>query len=79
MSDQIFRRAVAVTPHDTNASIVGSPTALYVGGAGNIAMRLKGDGADATWVGVPAGTVLHVKPSHIRSTNTTATSILALY
>lgn len=79
MADKTFRRAVAVTPHDTNASITGSPTGLYVGGAGNIVMQLSGSSTDVTFTGVPAGTVLHIEPAVIKSTSTTATAMLALY
>lgn len=79
MNYKTFRNASAVTPHDTNPSITGSPTGLYVGGAGNIVLRLSGGSADVTFTAVPVGTVLHVEPTAIRSTSTTATALLALY
>jgi hypothetical protein len=79
MDDVRFRGARAITPHDTNASIVGSPTAIYVGVAGNIALRLVGDSADVTFVGAAAGSILPLEASHIRSTSTTATNLVALY
>lgn len=75
--DFTARNATAVTPHDTNAQ-APIPRALYVGGAGNIALRARGSSADVTFVGVPAGTTLYVEAQYIRSTNTTATSIVAL-
>ena len=75
---QQFTRAEVVTPHDTNA-ITGHPRALWVGGAGNIAMRLSNDAADRTWTAVPAGTLLWVRPTHIRATLTTATNMMFLY
>lgn len=67
----------AVTPHDsTNFTTV--PRAIYVGGAGNLVAI--GAGGDAvTFVGVAAGTLLPIRPTRINSTNTTATSIVALY
>jgi len=71
-------RAVAVTPHDTNA-IADLPKGLYVGGAGNITMRGVNDTADRVWAGVPAGTVLPFRAQYVRATGTTATFILALY
>jgi hypothetical protein len=71
------RNAVAVTTHDTNP-LTSIPTALWVGGAGNIAMRLMDDSADVIFTGVPAGTTLYVRPRYIRATSTTATAILAL-
>ena len=72
------RKAAAVTPHDTNA-LADVPKALYVGAAGNVACRLIDDSADVTFVGVPAGAILPIRVSHVRSTSTTATSIVALY
>ena len=72
------RKAAAVTPHDSNA-LTDTPKALYVGGAGNLVCRLVDDSADVTFVGVVAGSILPVRVSHVRSTSTTATSIVALY
>lgn len=74
--------AVAVTPHDTNElAAVGGRTcrALYVGATGNVAVILRGDSAAVTFVGVPAGTLLPVNAKVVRSTATTATSIVALF
>ena len=80
MQEKSWRRAAAITPHDTNPSITGHPTAIYVGGAGNIVMRLIGASTTSvTFTGVPAGTVLNVEPSAILATSTTATNMLALY
>lgn len=76
------RSALAITPHDTNAltQVDGDyPRAIYVGGAGNIALRLYGDTADVTLTAVPVGTVLNLRASHVRSTSTTATNLVALY
>ena len=71
-------RAAAVTPHDTNP-LAEVPKALYVGGAGDITMRGAGGVADQLWKGVPAGSILPYRASHIRATGTTAFAILALY
>lgn len=68
---------VAVTPHDSN-NLGGRPVAIYVGGAGNVAM-VGTDDVAVTFTGVAAGTVLNVGPKRINSTNTTATAIVALY
>ena len=69
--------ALAVTPSDT-APVTYVSRALYVGGAGNLAVTMQG-GGNVTFTGVPAGTVLPIRCTHVRSTSTTATSIINLY
>lgn len=73
------RDAVAVTKSD---STTYSPPfrALWVGGAGNVAVITKASGGSAvTFVGVPAGTMLPVNAYKVMSTNTTATDIVGIY
>lgn len=54
--------------------------ALYIGGAGNVVVRLIDDqSTDVTLTAVPAGTVIPGAFVQVTKTNTTATSILALY
>ena len=67
--------AFAVTPHASTA-LEEVTRALYVGGAGNVVAVLH-SGAEVTFVGVGAGTVLPIRASHIRDTST-ATSMLGL-
>lgn len=70
--------AVAVTPADSDLATM--PTrGLYVGAAGNVAVVMAGGGSAVTFVGVPAGTFLPLRVDRVNSTNTTATSIVALY
>lgn len=69
--------SASVTPHDTNA-LAFVPRAVWVGGAGNIAVRLPGDAADVTIQNVSAGTLLPIRPTHIRATGTTATNMIIL-
>jgi hypothetical protein len=73
------KSSFSITPHATNEVGDYIPRAIYVGGAGTIAMRLAGDTADITWTGVAAGTVLPVRPRYIRVTGTTCTGIIGLY
>lgn len=73
-----FTESYAVTPHASNEIGTVVPSAIYVGGAGNITCRLIGDTADVVFNGVPAGTVLPISPQYIRATGTTATGIVAL-
>lgn len=51
---------------------------VYVGGAGDLIVRLKGRDADVTFVGVPAGSILPIGVTIVRSTST-ATNLVALY
>lgn len=76
-TDFSARNATAVTPHDTNA-LNPIPNRLYVGGTGTVILRARGDGADTTFLGVPAGAILPVQAQYVRATGTTATGIIGL-
>jgi hypothetical protein len=67
----------AVTANDSTN--LGCTRAVWVGGAGDLAVTFYRTGNVRTIVGVPAGTMLPIRVSKVMSTNTTATSILALY
>lgn len=78
------RRAVAVTPSDSTelaASFGDMPRAIWVGGAGNLSVLMADDGAAAsvTLVNVQSGTLLPIRARRVNATNTTASSIVALY
>jgi hypothetical protein len=70
-----FRRAVAVTKSD--ATILDEFGALYVGGAGAVAVK-NVEGDSVIFAAVPAGTVLPIVGIQVLSTGTDATSIVAL-
>ena len=74
MTDPAFG-AYAVTPHDSNANVA---RALYVGGAGNVAVVTRGRSTSVIFVDVPAGAILPVQVTKVLSTGTTATDILGL-
>ena len=69
--------ATAVTPSDST-DLAFNSRALYVGGAGNLVVTMAG-GGDVTFTAVPAGSILPVRVTRVKSTSTTATAILNLY
>ena len=77
MSDnfQVPSRAAAVTPSDTTQIYA---SALFVGGAGNVAVVTEGDDT-VTFSGVQAGSMLVLRIKQVRSTSTTATNIVRLW
>jgi len=66
----------AVTPSDS--TIIPYFRALYVGGAGDVAVMFA-NGTTATHVGVAAGSTLPVQGTKVLSTGTTATNIVAWF
>lgn len=71
-------RASAVTTSD--ATVFAQPTrALWIGAAGNIVVDMADGGSAVTFVGVQGGTLLPFQVTRVYATNTTATSIVALF
>ena len=68
--------AAAVEPSAT--ALANTARALYVGGAGNVNVTTV-DGNTVAFNSVPAGTFLPVRVTHVLSTSTTATDIVALW
>jgi hypothetical protein len=68
--------AEAVTPSDSTDLAVVS-RALYVGSGGNVAVVMA-SGAAVTFVGLATGSILPVRVSRVKSTATTASSILSI-
>jgi len=82
--EQPARAGVAVTPSDgsdlSHPDSEAATRGLYVGGAGNLVVRfLDAPTTNVTITGVLAGSVLPFRVVRVRSTGTTATSIVALY
>ena len=75
------RRWDVIAPSDT-VDLVRLPKAIYVGGAGDIKMIGVDAAANATgvvWVGVPAASMLPVRPRRILATGTSATNLLGCF
>lgn len=70
--------AASVTPSD--ATVFSPQTrSLFVGGAGNVAVRLFGSQTVVTLTAVPAGTTLPIAVDKVMLTNTTATAIIRMW
>lgn len=70
------RALVAVTPHDTNELAAGCK-ALHIGAAGTISI-IAVDDTEAVSLNVGQG-ILPIRAKVVKSTGTTATTIVALY
>ena len=70
--------AAAVTPNNDSDLPNGICRALYIGGGGNVVLDTANN-TSLTFAGLQAGTILPLNVRRVRSTSTTATSIIALY
>lgn len=68
--------ASAVTPDD-NVDLPFSSRALYVGTAGDVSVVML-DGTSAVFKNVGNGAMLPIRVRRVKSTNTTATNIVAV-
>ncbi len=81
IEDQGAQQLRLITKSDTAKLPLGPCRALWIGGAGDVAVVAVNDelAAPVTISAVPAGTVLPIRAMYVMSTNTTATLIVALY
>jgi hypothetical protein len=68
--------AVAVTPSDS--ANLANPSVVYVGAAGNVKVTTA-QGDVVTFVGLLPGAIIPVQVLRVWSTDTTATSLVAIY
>ena len=69
----------AITPNDgTDLTNYQSIRGIYVGVGGTIVMDDQTTNTTISFLNVPSGSILPVRPKRIRSTSTTATNMLAL-
>jgi len=72
------RDGIVVTPSNS-VDLTDVTRALYVGGAGNVAVVMAGSGDTLVITGVPAGAFLPISVTRVNSTSTTATNIVAFW
>jgi hypothetical protein len=68
----------AVTPSDGTDLPDGVCRGLYIGSGGNLVV-ISQSGSTVTFTGVVTGSVLPIRAKRVKSTSTTASSIVALY
>ena len=71
-------KLTSITKSDATDLTTLKIRALWIGGAGDVAVIAFGDTAAVTIAGVLAGTLLPVAVVKVMSTNTTATNIVGL-
>jgi len=71
----VYETAVAISPVDNTP--IGPFAALYVGGAGTVALCPRNSTTVVTFT-VPAGTVLPVAIQGVNATGTTASNLVGL-
>ncbi len=71
-------RLVSITKSDSTDLTASKIRALWIGGAGDVAVIAFNDSAAVTISSVPAGTILPISVVKVMSTNTTASSMVGL-
>lgn len=69
--------AAAIVPSD-GADLAEVTRALYVGGAGDVALRMAG-GELVTLANLPAGTLIPLRVARVLASGTTATALVGLW
>lgn len=70
--------AAAVTPSDATP-LTQATRGLWIGGAGNVSVKMAGDNETVLFSGIAAGTLLPIRVRQVLNAGTTATLIVALY
>lgn len=71
-------KAFSITPTD-DVELAQTTRGLYVGGAGDISLKMVGDDTAVPFKGVTAGSLLPLRVKEVRATGTTATFIVGVY
>jgi hypothetical protein len=67
----------AITPSDT-VDLTKRPRGIWVGVAGDVAVRAKDNSTVVVFKNCPAGSTLPARTNRVMATNTTATNLVAL-
>lgn len=63
----------------SDSTVFSQTSAIFVGGGGNIALRLIGSSTTAVYKNIPSGTFMPVEADQVLSTGTTATDIIRVF
>ena len=73
VSPQVANEAYSITKSDTLPNLFSY---IYVGVTGNVVVTPEFGGSDVTFVGVPAGSYIWLRTKFVKSTGTTASSMI---
>lgn len=76
MSQESGGHAWVVTPHNTTP-LEQVTSRIYIGGTGTLTVTMA-SGVDVLFSALPVGTILPIRCTHVKSTGTTATLIVAI-
>ena len=72
------KNAEAITPSDS-VNLDRETRGIYIGVGGDISVEMHGAGSAVLFVGAVTGSILPIQVTRVNSTNTTATTMIALY
>lgn len=75
-NQSVAQGGFVVTPSDVSTFAVRA-RALYIGSDGNVTVT-GANGAQVTFLGVPAGTILPIETLQVKASGTTASNIVGL-
>jgi hypothetical protein len=76
-SSQPAGNALAVTPADSDMAVISR--AIYVGVSGDLTVKMAGSENTVTFTAVAAGSLIPIRVTQVRATDTNASGIIALY
>ena len=79
MNNHPAHNYVAITPNDSIPLAGGACRALFIGVGGDVTVYAKGSATAVTFKNTASGAILPIGAATVLATNTTATSIVALY